>query len=194
MNEVERKDRRKKDTNELYRAIGKFIVKFEHVCFNIQTGITYLLDRAGLRDQNVSQILLAGITAEPLRTLFESLVCQTQTLNAVERKILKNALSRFQVLTEQRNDIVHSMWFIGFGNECEIDFSEAAGTKLHKNKRGTAVKSFRKKADDFDVLTKEAEQLAKIFFQLHACFAADWSVEKNFVVSSDGYVSVPPNT
>ncbi|ODS33581.1 MAG: hypothetical protein SCARUB_01315 [Candidatus Scalindua rubra] len=185
MNEQERRERWKKDTDELYCSIGEFVVKFEHVCHALQTDIVSLLDRAGLHNQSITQILLAGITAEPLRTLFESLVCETQTLNNIERKILKNALNRFQSLTQERNDIVHSIWFIGWGNESSADFSEASGMKFHKNKSGAALKTFNQKAKDFDKLSQEAESLAKIFLRLHGCFVGGLAVGRNFVLSDE---------
>jgi len=191
MNEEQGKERWRKDTDEIYRAIGEFVVKFEHVCNAVQTCIVFLLNHAGLRDQSVTQILLAGVTAEPLRTLFESLVAQTQGLNDTERKILKNALNRFQKLTVERNDIVHSTWYVGWGNESTNDFSEATGMKFHKNKDGAVVKFFGRKADDFRTLSEEADSLANIFQRLNGCFVGGFTVEKNFVLSADGHVSVP---
>ncbi len=194
MKEEERQKRRQEDVDDLYRSIGEFVVKFEHVCFAVQTGILFLLDQAGLHNQNISQVLLAGVTADPLRTLFESLVAETQTLNDIELKMVKNALKRFQKLTEERNDIVHSTWFIGWGNENTTDFSNAAGMKYHKNKSGAVVKSFGRKAEDFVKLSQEAESLYKIFMRLQGCFGTGFKVQKNFVLSNNGQVSVPPNT
>ena len=63
--------------------------------------------------------------------------------------------------------------------------------KLHKNKGGAAIKSFDRKAYDFSLLTVEAKALGDIFRRLHGCIAFDHSVERNFVVSEQGYVSVP---
>ena len=175
----------------LYRAIGEFVVKFEHACFGVQLCIVFLLDRAGLRDQRVTQILLAGVTAEPLRALFQSLVAQTQTLNDREKKMVENALNRLQRLTFERNDIVHSTWFVGAGNDTTTDFSEAIGMKYHKNKEGAAPKSFNRTASDFEMLTAEADELAQVFLRLNGCFVGGFSVERNFVLSADGRVSIP---
>ncbi|HPD60476.1 MAG TPA: hypothetical protein PKV48_01780 [Thermodesulfobacteriota bacterium] len=194
MDEKERQDRRLKDTAKLYQAIGEFVVKFELACLSVQTCIVFILHNAGLTDQRISQILLAGLTADPLRMLFDSLVAQTQKLNDKERKIIKNALNRFQKLTEERNDIVHSTWFIGYGDRETTDFSKASGMKYHKNGKGAVVKSFRRTAADFSKLSIEAKSLADIFGRLDGCFEGGHSVEKNFVVSRDGFVSAPPGT
>ncbi len=190
MNEEQRKRRWERDTDKLYRAIGEFLVKFESVCDAIQRCIMGLLQQGGLRDQRVSQILLAGMTAEPLRTLYASLVAQTQTLTEDDRIISSNAVSRFQKLIEERNDIVHSTWFIGYGNEDTVDFSQAHGLKFHKNKNGLAIKSFGRKAEDFQVLSEEAQSLFDIFIRLYGCMLIGLPLEKNFHVSADGRVSV----
>lgn len=193
MNTDERKRRWKQDTDELYRAIGEFVVKFEYTCHTIQTSIVFLLGRAGLTDQRIAQILLAGLTADPLRGLLQSLVAQTQSLSEKEQAILKNAFDRFQKLTERRNDVVHTTWAVGWGSEDQADFSEAAGMKFHKNKTGAAIKVFRRNTDDFKALSSEAEALSGIFFRLNGCFTFGFAIEKNFVVSADGRVSEPPS-
>ncbi len=194
MDELERLERRKHDTDALYRAIGEFVVAFESACHSIQICIIWLFHRAGITNQQVSTIILAGVTAEPLRTLFESLVAELVQLNEAERKIVKDAVNRFQKLTQERNDIVHSTWFVGWGNESTSDFSEASGHKLHKDRSGAAVKSFRRRAEDFATLTLEATSLSHVFLRLNGCFQLETSVEKNFVVSDGGHVSVPPDT
>ncbi len=191
MSEKERKERREKDTDRLYRSVGKFVVEFEHVCSALQAGIVFILHRSGLHDQNISQILLAGINADPLRTLFESLVNETQSLSKTDTKILKSTLNRFQRLTEQRNNVVHSVWFIGWGNDSTEDFSEASGIKYHKNKKGADVKTFRQKAEDFNNLIQEAEALTKIFQRMHGCILDGHSFQSNIKISDDGTVSVP---
>jgi hypothetical protein len=192
--ESERSDRYKQDTDSLYRAIGEFVVKFEHVCHALQTGIQFMLAHAGLHNQHISQIVLAGMTADPLRTFFESLVGETQHLNEAEKSILKDVLNRFQRLTTERNIIVHSTWFVGWGNESTTDYSEVEGIKFQKNRSGADFQVYRRKADEFDSLSREAEVLAGIFMRLHACFSGGWSVERNFIRSDDGHVSVPPGT
>ena len=193
MNEQERRDRWKQDTDALHQAIGEFVVTFESICHAIQTCIIFVLNNAGLTNQRVSQIILAGMTAEPLRTLFESLVGELVLLNDAERRIVKDSLNRFQALAQARNDIVHSTWFIGWGNESTTDFSEASGHKYHKDKSGAVIKSFRRREEDFAALTLEAKALAHIFQRLNGCLTGPFSVEKNFIVSSDGRVSVPPS-
>jgi hypothetical protein len=72
-------------TEAIYRAIGEFIVKFEVACFSISLCVQAMLERSGLRNQQVTSILLAGITAEPLRALIESLSAETGWFTDEER-------------------------------------------------------------------------------------------------------------
>jgi len=174
-------------THELYASIGEFIVKFEHVCHAMQTTITFIIHGQGLKNQRVANILLAGYTADPLRTLLESLIGETVDLNNNEKNIIKNIFSRIQKITEKRNDIVHSTWFIGWGNETTQDYTDAPGHKLHKNKQGAALKAFNYKSDNFSEFVEEAEKLSSLVLRLHGCITSGFSIEKNFKVK-DGIV------
>lgn len=176
----------------LYEAIGRFVVEFEQAGHAIQVCITFILWKAGLRDQQLSQVVLAGTTAEPLRALFESLVGQQITLNDLERKMIKNATTRFQNLTSERNDVIHATWHIGWGDGPADDFSTASGSKHHKNKDGTAPKFFSLKVEDFAARTAEARALKEIFQRLNFCFLGSDSIEKNFVFLESGALAVPP--
>jgi hypothetical protein len=161
MNEDPRKELWLAQTSELYRSIGEFVVKFERVCYSLTMGIMAMLERSGLRDQQISNVFLAGLTAEPIRTLFESLAAQTDWLKTEERGRLKTLLLRFQKLTSERNDVVHGTWLIDFYNYASHaqDFSTAFGMKLHKNKNGVATKSFERTVEDFAILINEADKL-----------------------------------
>jgi hypothetical protein len=182
VNEYESQELRDSQTEELYRVIGKFVVKFEHVCHSIQIAIIFMLHQAGLQDQKqrVAHVILAGQTAEPLKSLFSSLVAETQSLDDSDKKIVANAVKRFELLTERRNEIIHSTWFIGWGNSETTDFSTATGFKYHKNKQGGAVKSFAKTVDDFSTLIDEASELAQIFHRLNGCFVGGFKVSDTF--------------
>ncbi len=139
----------KNQTNELYASIGKFLVNFELVCFNIRTAIIFILYDSGLKNQQLTNIMLAVHTAEPLKSILHSLIGEAVRLNENEKEIIKNIFARIQKLIESRNNIVHSTWFIGWSNKTMIDFSEASGYKLHRNKDGEATKTFKYKKEDF---------------------------------------------
>lgn len=162
-------------TEAIYRAIGEFVVKFEIACFSISLCVQAILERSGLRNQQVTSILLAGITAEPLRALIESLSAETGWLTDEEREELKKLLSRFQKLTAERNDVIHGTWLIDFGNYAthQQNFSKAIGLKYHKNKDGSATKLLEKNVEDLKDLIVQAVELRTGFDRLRGRFIFD---------------------
>ncbi len=180
---------RSNQMKELYRGIGEFAVAFELVSHAERSCIVWLLASAGLRDQNIVQILLANRTAEPLRTLLQSLIGHMRPPNPDEEKIVKNILDRHKRLIERRNEVLHGTWFIGYGNEDTTDWSTAHGVKVGKNKGGVKTTPLNYSAAEFDVLTQEANELTKLINRLDGCFLHGRAVEKNFEISDDGGVS-----
>ena len=184
----QRKKKRSTQTSELYANIGKSIVEFEHLCRAMQSAITFILQRQGLQNQHVTNILLAGLTASPLQSLLESLIGELVELNDNEKKIVKNIFSRIQKIIERRNNIAHSTWFIGYGSRATEDFSETSGFKLHKNKQGSKSKIFNYKAADFLDFSKEAKKLSGLIGKLDGCINLEFSIENHFEINEAGNV------
>ena len=109
MNEEEREEKYKTQTEELYAAIGRFVVKFEHVCQAMYGAILWALQSNGLRTQRLADTILAGHTAEPLLKIFGSLLVEIRNDDEQDRKIVRNFLKRVQELIEKRNNIIHRM-------------------------------------------------------------------------------------
>src|SRR5688572_14581111 len=118
MNEAERREKYEAQTQALYAAIGRFAVKFEHVCHAMHWCITTLLRAHGLNHQGLENALLSGLTAEPTLTIFRSAIneARRETMSDADKKILKNICSRIKDLIETRNDIVHRTWFVGWAS------------------------------------------------------------------------------
>lgn len=191
MEKEERQNNFHDQTGELYRAYGEFAVKFEHVCHAVHTAMVFMLHMEGLKNQQVAHGLLAGLTADPLRSIFAMLVAETQQLDNQEKHIVNSVLKRFQKLTERRNDVLHGTWFIGWGHPSDTDFSVASGIKHHRSNKGASSKSFKFSTVEFQVLTREAEALAAIFQRLHGCFVGGYSISRNFIINDNGIISVP---
>ncbi|EOB2787408.1 hypothetical protein ACIL20_004237 [Vibrio vulnificus] len=151
----------------------------------MQDTITFIMHGQGLKNQNVANIILAGYTADPLRTLLESLTNEVTELSSNEKKIVKNIFTRIQKITSVRNDIVHSTWFIGYGNSTTTDFSETSGLKLHKNRNGADFKSFKYVAEDYSVFTDEADKLQSLVRRLNGCLIVGSKIENNFKFNDD---------
>lgn len=150
-----------------------------------------ILSNEGLKNPKISQILLAGLTADPLKSLYQSLVSETRSLTPTEQKIMNSVFKRFQDLVEERNNVIHSTTFVGFGIHPEGDYSLAIRTKFRKVKSGAAFKMNSVSAREMDSWSKEAESLWHVLTRLNGCLAEGLSIEGNFVFDSNGVVSVP---
>ena len=97
-------------------------------------------------------------------------------------------MSRIQNLTEKRNDILHRMWFIGWGASKEGDCSDASSMKFDRNKSGQNIKVCKFSEAEFDLAIKEAEELTRLTTRLGVCLAEGWKIKKNFEIDNDGIV------
>lgn len=179
-----RQEKFKSQSNELHSAIGEFIVEFEQVCQAICNNIIFILHKDGLRNQKLAHVILAGLTADPLRSMLQSLILEVRELDEYETKIIKNIFKRFKELSEKRNDIVHSTWYIGWASEDETDFSVAYGGKYYRSATSNERKNFEVTSQYFHELTKEAKKLQYLFIQLNGCLLADLSIKNNFILDS----------
>ncbi len=194
MSDIENDSEKKyeEQTEDLYAAFGKFAVEFEHICNYLRAITKTILAREGLQNERVMHVILAALTAEPLRTLVQSLIHETLTLSDTDKKIVRKLLNRMQELTKTRNEVLHGTWFIGWAG-VDDDFSNAPGIKIKSNKEGAVVKSFNWNVADFEELTSEVIQLANLFGRLNGCIAEDSKIESNFVINPDGTCSSVPH-
>jgi len=183
------KQKYEEQTEDLYAAIGRFAVEFEHVCYRMRVIIMTILAKEGLSNEQVMQILLSDQTAEPLRAVVASLISETATLSDTDRKIVNKILKEIQDLTKLRNDVIHGTWFIGWASFEDTEFKNAPGIKFKKDKAGVATKTFSWKESDFDELTERAKDLTNLLARLGGCIAGNFKLENNFLLAADGGLS-----
>ncbi len=195
MNETQRQEKYEKQTEELYAAIGRFAVKFEHVCHAMHSGIASILQGDELQSQRFANAVLEGLTAEPLRRIFSALVAEVRGDQLVdnEKRIFANILKRITELTERRNDIIHRMWFVGWAAPADEDFSKVAGWKFANTNKGVEFRALEYTAADFDLRSVEAEELATLIDRLNGCLHLGRPFANNFLLETDGTVR-PPKT
>jgi hypothetical protein len=198
MDDEERRKKYEEQTDELYAAIGRFTVKFEHVCHAMSSGILTMLELAGLRNQRIGQAVLAGLTAEPLKTMFRAVLteyCKDQ-LDDAEQKIIADVMKRVGGLIESRNNIIHRTWFVGWASESQEDFSTVAGIKTINTARGIEFRSLNWNEAEFDQLSEEADELTKLVNRLWGtAYMKIFKSSKftdNFIRDAAGTVRVPP--
>lgn len=189
----ELREKQARQTNEIYQEIGRFAVNFEHVSFAMQFGIRTLLQKSGLKNQQLANIMLADQTAYPLKTMLQVMVVEACNLDKPDLLIANKIFKRVSDLIETRNNVIHSTWFVGWSGVEDTDFSEVDGHKLSKNKGGASVKGFAYKATDFRRLSDECELVTKMLNRLCATATFGRKLSNNFVVGDDDSVHLLTN-
>lgn len=117
--------------DELMCSLGKFIVEFERVCASIQYLVVFVLEKDGLRNQQLAKIVVGDKAARELRILFGTIYQELPEQDADDKKSVKDLLNRFDKLAEFRNELVHANW--GLGDEAGDEELTAVLQKI-KNK------------------------------------------------------------
>ena len=109
----------------------------------------------GLKDQQLARILLADQTAYPLIAKLRSIV--TVFYNDKPEVIVHlKPLFKFCLnINEQRNDIIHGTWFVGWGEQNQEEFNIASGRKDKITAKGVDLNILSYEHTDFDELTKK---------------------------------------
>lgn len=191
MDKKARQEKYERQTEELYSVLGKFAVHFEHVCQELRSGITWILHNQGLTNQKVTTILLSDLTAFPLISIFQALIGETADLSDKDRQIVNNIMKRCHKLTEERNDVIHNAWFIGWASQSDTDFSNTTAMKPHRSKKGGGHEIFKRTADDFLKLSADATELSELIMRVWGCLTNSFKIENNFILDDEGNARVP---
>lgn len=175
-------------TMALYAAFGQFAVEFEHVCFTMRCIIMNILHEQGLRNEKILNILLADQTAEPLRGLTLSLLVETQQFSIMDEKIISSLFSKVQALTRERNDVLHSTWFIGWYGTEDGDYGHAPSVKPKRSKKGDVSLDRTWRIEQFEGLTARAKTLSDNLRSVSACLFGGYKLHNNFRISRDGSI------
>jgi len=85
MNDEDKKLLHATQCGEIYMAYGEFCVRFERLSDRISSSIATLLLTEGLTNYNIANILLSGLTANPLVELYNSLLNEKYCFNKTFR-------------------------------------------------------------------------------------------------------------
>jgi hypothetical protein len=192
-----------KQTAEQFAAIGRFIVAFEWLCTALRWGTAWALQREGLRNQGVSNILLNNkyLTAGPLVALHDAILTEIGARKDPTQEAVFDQISKeFGCLTEVRNLYVHANWFIGWANSASRDFSEIGGYKGNPSKKsGDGIIGVPEKIGDILDKVERAETLLHLINRAHGCLMIQipkpgtGKFSANFT-KRDGVWTIPPGT
>jgi hypothetical protein len=191
VNKDEREAKRREQSEALYAAIGRFAVKFEHLCFRMSTCIIFVLHDDGLRTQHLANALLADLTAYPLLQSFRAMVAELRKNDSNDMRILNNVSNRIEELIEERNDVLHRTWFVGAASDRQQDFSKAPSWKFRKTRTGPKFKPREGSVDEFNTLSSEAAELTNIILRITDCLHLGKPFSSNLKVDTDGIVRLP---
>jgi len=133
-----------------YEMLGRYVVAFEDFCNSIQGRIIDVLHTQNLKNENVHEILLEGLTAAPLLSKLRALVNSVVAKDEEERKIFSMVFNQFNKIIDERNIYLHSHWFT-FAESVESENTlYIQGSKLGLNGSGAASKVSNLKLEDFE--------------------------------------------
>ena len=143
--------------DDFYKIIGKCTVKFEHVCYAMQSTVVALLKQAGLNNFEYSEILIAGTTAEPLLKHVRGMIGEylkklPEEQKTIEEQICVNIFNRVKKLTEERNKIIHATWSRDT-NKKIISGRRNKSTQKGFDKNITNLPELEKFADNCDIIS-----------------------------------------
>jgi hypothetical protein len=105
------------DVIEVQRAIGGFITAFSEVVVSMRRGIESFLLPAGqewMPGNAIPEILLAQMTADPIRAAFFAISNEVADLNDADRAVQRALQNLVQHYISLRNDIAHADWSVGW--------------------------------------------------------------------------------
>ena len=175
-------DIRQEQIDLLYKEIGRYVVEFEMMCHAMQMCITFSMSSHGLRNQQISQAVIAGLTAEPLCALLRSLISETIEIDDDECHAIDYLFRLVKTAIEDRNRIIHSTWHIGWGNSMTTDWSVAKGSKPHKSKKGVCVRNSNMTKEAFSELTNDLIYIRKALLLLIDSLVGSAPVSENFIL------------
>lgn len=181
------------EINKLYECYGRFAIKFEKTCGAIEILIDKILEIEGLKRKETRDIILAGLTAEPIRSLAQSLVGEYLKPSKEDEKIISSIFTQFQELTSKRNVILHSRlstWSITNG---EKHTAYATGYKLHKTKKGETNKDLEYSSESIIELHDEATNIFNSICCLRQCIENGNLLKNAFIRGQDGAYQVSSN-
>ena len=74
-------------------------------------------------------------------------------------------------VNEQRNEIIHGTWYIGWPSQGQTEFNIASGSKDKITKKGIELNSYSWEPKTFDELTEKTKIAADLLHRLISCMS-----------------------
>jgi hypothetical protein len=135
MSESPREAVRLAQMNEIYQALGQFLVEFSRMVHAMENGLCFAVGG----EQQLLRAITAELTAYPLAQAWRSVMTKATPLSEDDLRVLTGLRGEIIDLIELRNDWMHGTWFVGYGNETTDDWAEAALARFKNTKQGVTA-------------------------------------------------------
>lgn len=188
----DRDQKRRRQTAEIYAALGEFVVQFEQLIHRLRSCCVFLTSHTP-KHQRLMQIVFnyKTMTAEPLFRIYQAMVGEIindrdTKLDSAEKEAIGGVLQQIDKdlmsLISKRNDHLHGTWYVGWGNESTQDWSKIGFSRFKATKAGLAPVDGPETAQEIASLSEECSRLTDYLMRFDACLT--WHdgprVAKNF--------------
>jgi hypothetical protein len=136
MTELPKETDRRPQINEIYQALGQFLVEFSRMVSAMETDLYFAIGG----NQHLFWSVTAELTADPLARAWRSVMVQSADLTEDDRKILSGIYGEITDLITLRNDWSHGTWYVGYGESTD-DWSRAALQRFKNSSKGLMTPS-----------------------------------------------------
>lgn len=174
MDENERQEKLKQQTDDIYREIGRFVVTFEHLMEEVRRATWFITEATGgvtesQREQAEAFAHYAKLTVPDLLKTFQGVAGKCRVATPEGMELVSRVVNACEQLNNDRVTTVHSTWMIGWATEDAQDFSVATGFKHGRTKAQPAFQTTEVTASHFWALTDRTKELIRECRAIESC-------------------------
>jgi len=168
--------------DDLSKKLGSFVMVFEDLNQSMLADIRTILLKNGLKNEAIQEIILSDLTAEPIRSMLQSLCAEVLNPDTEEMKILSKVFKEIQDLIKIRNEVVHSVWA-----EININGKKIVlTTKLKRSRNGSTTKTILTTSKLLEEYIEQARHCHWLLGGVGYCIAMDKRISDTFEKTASG--------
>jgi len=189
---------RDEQTAKIYARIGEYVVEFSQLVHWLKIMLASSIAKNSSQQPTVNDLLDELSDGALIRVVRRHLVAP-EYRSTEDRKIIDEILGRIGSAEAERNQLLHSVWFVGWGNEQTTDWSKAARIKstAKRTKIGASEshneseESIAARVRNLSELRADAVRLVTIGLVPLPESAVPGKIARNFEREADGRYRVP---
>lgn len=150
--------------NLVFTELGRFNVTFEYATHSFKSCIKNILINNGLENQTYADCLTDKLTAEPIKTIFQSFILHYFKSEEDKQKVNK-IISSFSDLIEIRNLVIHCFWVIGVVVKEPVE-PLIVGLKTRISKKGVSIYNLNFELKELIVLNNKLNDFNDLIYEL----------------------------